>query len=61
MKCSYCGSEMTKGTGLLFVKRDGTLIYLCSNKCRKNLEMGRKPEKRKWTNKKIKTVKKEKK
>lgn len=52
---------MTKGTGLLFVKRDGTLIYLCSNKCRKNFEMGRKPEKRKWTNKKIKTVKKEKK
>jgi len=52
MKCSFCGSELAKGSGILFVKRDGTLIYYCSNKCRKNTEMGRKPEKRKWTGKK---------
>jgi large subunit ribosomal protein L24e len=53
MKCSFCGEDIKKGSGLLFVKRDGSLLYFCSNKCRKNLEMGRKQEKLKWTKKEV--------
>lgn len=51
MKCSFCGEALRKGSGIMFVKRDGSLLYFCSNKCQRNLEMGRKPEKLKWTKK----------
>jgi len=51
MKCSFCGEEITKGRGILFAKRDGTLLYFCKGKCRANFEMGRKPAKLKWTKK----------
>lgn len=61
MKCSFCGEVLEKGSGILFVKRDGSLLYLCSNKCRKNFEMGRKPEKLKWTKKEAVAKKSEKK
>jgi ribosomal protein L24E len=36
MKCSYCSTELAKGTGLLYVHRIGTLEYFCSNRCFKN-------------------------
>ncbi len=50
MNCSFCNAEMQKGTGLAYVKRDGSVVYFCSNKCRKNkLKLGRNPRKLKWT------------
>jgi len=52
MKCSFCGQEIAKGTGLLFARRDGSLLYLCSGKCRANFNMGRKSTKLKWTTRK---------
>lgn len=49
MKCSYCGTEIKKGTGLLLVTLSGRGIYYCSSKCRKNAEMKRKPRNVEWT------------
>jgi len=48
--CSFCGDEIAKGTGVLFVKRDGTTYFFCSSKCRKNLlKLGREGRRFKWT------------
>jgi large subunit ribosomal protein L24e len=43
---------MRKGTGKMFVKRDGTIFYFCSSKCEKNFNLGRDPKKIKWTKRK---------
>lgn len=49
VKCSFCKSEIPPGEGMMFVKRDGTVLYFCSSKCRNNmLKLGRKPAKLKW-------------
>ncbi|MCX8204115.1 MAG: 50S ribosomal protein L24e [Candidatus Nezhaarchaeota archaeon] len=48
-KCSFCGSEIAPGEGIMFIRRDGTALHFCSSKCRKNmLKLGRKPAKLKW-------------
>ena len=50
-KCTFCGNELERGTGKMFVKADGKIYYFCSNKCEKNLlKLKRKPIKVKWTN-----------
>ena len=49
MKCSFCGEEVGKGKGILFARRDGSLLYFCKSKCRINFNMGRKTTKLKWT------------
>jgi large subunit ribosomal protein L24e len=36
MKCSYCLSEVKKGTGIMFVSRIGNVSYFCSSRCYKN-------------------------
>ena len=52
VKCSFCSSVIEPGTGLMYVKRDGTVLYFCSSKCKKNmLKLGRKPSKVKWARK----------
>ncbi|MBY9002021.1 MAG: 50S ribosomal protein L24e [Candidatus Heimdallarchaeota archaeon] len=49
-KCSYCGTEVEHGTGLLFVQKTGTVLTFCSNKCKKSqLVLKRDPKKLKWT------------
>ncbi len=49
--CSFCGSEVKKGSGKLFVKDNGTVLTFCSSKCEKNmLKLGRDARKLKWTN-----------
>jgi len=54
-KCSFCGSELKTGTGKMFVKRDGKILYFCSKKCEKNmLKLKRNPSKVKWVIKKKK-------
>lgn len=47
--CSFCGKKITPGTGLMYVKKDGTVLYFCSSKCEKNMDLGRKPEDLEWT------------
>ena len=56
-KCTFCGKSIEQGTGKMFVKADGKVLYFCSNKCEKNmLQLGRKPRTVRWT-KEFHTVK----
>jgi len=49
-RCSFCGKIMERGTGTMFVKKDGKILYFCSSKCEKNLlKLGRVPRRIKWT------------
>jgi large subunit ribosomal protein L24e len=49
-KCTFCGTNLSPGTGKLFIRKDAKMIWLCSNKCEKNLnKLGRKPRKTTWT------------
>ena len=58
MKCSFCGKELEKGTGVMLVKKDGKIFYFDSSKCEKNmLKLGREPERTKWVAKKVKVKK----
>jgi large subunit ribosomal protein L24e len=48
-KCAFCGKEVRLGSGILFVKNDGSTRSYCSSKCRRNeLKLGRDPRKLKW-------------
>jgi large subunit ribosomal protein L24e len=50
MKCSFCGENMLRGRGILYAKRDGDILSFCSKKCEINmLDLGRKPQKVRWT------------
>ncbi len=50
VKCTFCKIEVGKGTGKMFVKKDGTIFNFCSNKCEKNmLKLKRNPRYYKWT------------
>ncbi|MBU4069602.1 MAG: 50S ribosomal protein L24e [Nanoarchaeota archaeon] len=40
-KCVYCGKMYEVPQGLTFIKKDGTILYFCSSKCRKNMFMKR--------------------
>ncbi|MDE1822755.1 MAG: 50S ribosomal protein L24e [Candidatus Micrarchaeota archaeon] len=47
MKCSYCNSEIEKGTGMMFVRKNGAVRYYCSQRCYKfNIVMDRKPNRK---------------
>lgn len=40
--CSFCGAAIEQGTGNMYIKRDGTVLYFESAKCRRNMvELGR--------------------
>jgi len=48
--CSFCDNPVTKGTGMIFIKKDGTIFNFCSSKCRKNtLKLKREGRRQKWT------------
>ncbi len=50
MKCSFCGETIERGTGKIFVRKTGKLLYFCSNKCEKNmLKLKRLPRQTEWT------------
>ncbi len=49
-KCSFCGNDLLRGTGLMYVKKDTTVYYFCKRKCEKNLlKLHRNPRKAEWT------------
>ncbi|MEK6957169.1 MAG: 50S ribosomal protein L24e [Nitrosopumilaceae archaeon] len=53
--CSFCGRPVAKGSGTMLVKNDGTVLWSCSSKCKKNmLVLKRDPRKLKWTKKYVK-------
>ncbi len=50
VKCTFCGSEVARGTGKIYVKKDGRIFNFCSMKCEKNLlKLERVPREQKWT------------
>jgi len=50
VKCTFCGKEMDRGTGKMFVKVDGSIFYFCSGKCEKNMfKLKRIPRSVGWT------------
>ena len=43
-KCTFCGETLTTGTGKMYVKKDGKVLYFDKSKCQKNmLNLNRKP------------------
>ncbi|KYK30891.1 MAG: 50S ribosomal protein L24e [Theionarchaea archaeon] len=49
MKCNFCEKDIEKGTGKMYVRKDGSVLYFCSSKCEKNMvKLRRKPRKFKW-------------
>lgn len=54
-QCSFCDRAVAKGSGTMLAKNDGTILWFCSSKCKKNMiELGRDPRKFKWTAKYVK-------
>ena len=50
LNCTFCDSEIEQGSGLMFVKKDGTVSYFCSSKCKRNaLNLKREGRRQKWT------------
>ncbi|MBU0586359.1 50S ribosomal protein L24e [Candidatus Micrarchaeota archaeon] len=48
--CSFCGETLKKGSGTIYAKKDGSVSYFCSSKCRKNaLNLKREGRRVKWT------------
>jgi large subunit ribosomal protein L24e len=48
--CSFCGSKIEFGTGKMFIKRDGSVLFFDSSKCEKNfLKLHREPRRTQWT------------
>jgi large subunit ribosomal protein L24e len=48
--CTFSGEEIEPGTGLMFIKRDGTVMWFKNSKARKNaLNLKRNPRRVKWT------------
>ncbi|HDD60323.1 MAG: 50S ribosomal protein L24e [Thermoplasmata archaeon] len=48
--CSFCGERIEPGTGRMYIKRDATVLYFCSNKCFKNMIiLKRDPKHTRWT------------
>ena len=49
-KCTFCGNNIEKGTGKIYVQKDAKVLYFCSSKCEKNLlKLKRKPITTKWS------------
>ena len=47
--CTFCGNQLEPGTGKMYVKKDGSVMYLCSSKCQNNQKLGRVPRRVEWT------------
>jgi large subunit ribosomal protein L24e len=50
MRCSYCTTEIEKGTGMIYVRKNGAIKYYCSKRCyRLNMVHDRRPNKKEMT------------
>ena len=48
--CTFSGEEIEPGTGMMFVRRDGSILWFKNSKARKNLvKLGRNARRVKWT------------
>jgi large subunit ribosomal protein L24e len=49
-KCSFSGKKIPFGTGKMYVKNNGTVLWFLNSKCEKNfLKLKRDARKFKWT------------
>ena len=46
--CDYSGQEIEPGTGTMYVKTDGTVLWFADAKCEKNYFMGRDARDLEW-------------
>ncbi len=52
VNCSFCKGELDRGTGKMYVRRDGSALYFCATKCQRNMmKLGRSPRKTLWLTK----------
>ena len=50
--CSFCNNEVLKGTGEIYVLKDGTALNFCGSKCKRNSQkLKREGRLMKWTSK----------
>jgi large subunit ribosomal protein L24e len=48
--CSFCGSKIEYGTGKMYIRRDGSVLFFDNSKCEKNfLKLHREPRRVRWT------------
>jgi len=40
---------MEEGTGTMLVRKDGSIAYYCSSKCKNNVKLGRVARRVEWT------------
>ena len=50
--CTFCNNEVLKGTGEIYVLKDGTSLNFCGSKCKRNAtKLKREGRLMKWTSK----------
>ncbi len=49
VKCSFTGKEIPPGTGIMYVKKDGKVLWFINSKAEKNYLLGRKARDKLWT------------
>lgn len=47
--CDFSGEEIEPGTGIMYVRNDGTVLHFKDSKCEKNYFMGREARALEWT------------
>ncbi len=47
--CDYTGEEIEPGTGIMYVRNDGTVLHFVDSKAEKNYLLGREPRDLEWT------------
>ncbi|MCX8158537.1 MAG: 50S ribosomal protein L24e [Candidatus Diapherotrites archaeon] len=54
-RCSFCGKDLPKGQGKMYVTKEGMIYYFCSSKCEKNqIKLNRVGKDFKWTSRYVK-------
>lgn len=49
-RCTFCGRDLEKGTGKMFIYNSGKIDYFCSRTCEKQLhKLKRTPLQVRWT------------
>jgi len=56
--CAFCGRPIPPGTGIMYVRADGTVLRFCSRKCFVSLvKYGRDPRRQVWVRKESRKAK----
>ncbi|OVE84127.1 50S ribosomal protein L24e [Natronolimnobius baerhuensis] len=47
--CDYTGEDIEPGTGIMYVRNDGSVLHFVDSKAEKNYKLGREPRDLEWT------------